>query len=467
MGVRFAGGIVGLGIAVIAIAGATLLPIPPFAIAAPVHTVKPVPAAQLRVCPGPALALAANAGAATRPSAIGDANAAYGTDGPDTQTHTLTPDADTQSGSQGPLALSVTTPKNATASPLFGGSQVQNVNTPDLAGLAAASCDEPTADSWLSAGSTALGQTSLLLLANPTAVDATVNLTIYTEGGMVDAPAAAGITVPAGSQKVIPLAGLAPTAAAPVVHVRTTGGQVVATLQQSYEQGIQPQGVELTGATGAPSRAQTITGMTIASMAAVQATQSAEAVGVNYPVVRILVPGTQAAQVTVDAVGETGTAAGYSYAKTVKAGSVAEIPLDRLKDGAYTVTVNSTVPVVASARTSVIGKWERDFAWFVSSQPLTGTFLAAVPNGPSPTMHFANSGSKPVTVTVEGMQGGRSSVTVPAEGAAARPLSPGDYRVSGADGLTGSMSFATDGTSSSFPLRPPGPLAAPVDVYPH
>ncbi|WP_348786846.1 DUF5719 family protein [Leifsonia sp. NPDC080035] len=466
IGVRALGGVIGIGVAVVAVAGASLLPLPSVAVDVPASTVHPVPADQQRVCPGPVLALAADAGQASRPAALGSPTVAYGTDGPEVRTRGLQPDADTGSSDQAPTALTVSTPQGAEEPPLFAGAQVQDAVSEDLAGLAAAACSEPSADSWLSAGSTSLGQTSLVLLSNPTSVDATVSLTVYTESGLADAPGGTGITVPAGAQKVVPLAGLAPAAVAPVVHVQTTGGQVVATIQQSFEQGIQPRGVEQAGATGSPSRVQRIAGVTIATLAAVTAGQSAESVGVDFPAVRILVPGAEDAQVTIGAVGENGTAAGNSYAQTVKAGNVAEIPLGNLKDGSYTVTVNSSVPVVASVRTSVIGSKARDFAWFASSPTVSDKQLVAVPTGPSPVLHFANAGEKDVPVTVTPESGAPFTVTVPAEGGAKHAVKPGTYTVEGAKGLIASVSFAGDGLSSSFALEPPGPLAAPIDVYP-
>ncbi|MGN6428657.1 MAG: DUF5719 family protein [Leifsonia sp.] len=466
IGARAVGGVVGIGVAVLAVAGATLLPLPSVAIDVPASTVHPVPADQQRVCPGPVLALAADAAQASRPAALGTPTVGYGTDGPDVQTRNLKPDADTSSADQAPLALTVSTPQGATEPPLFAGAQVQDAVSEDLAGLAASACLEPSADSWLVAGSTSLGQTSLVLLSNPTSVDATVSLTVYTETGMADAPGGTGITVPAGAQKVVPLAGLAPAATAPVVHVQTTGGQVVATLQQSFEQGIQPYGVEQTGATGSPSRVQRIAGVTIATLAAVTAGQSAESVGVDFPAVRILVPGQEDAQVTIGAVGENGTAAGNSYAQTIKAGNVAEVPLGNLKDGSYTVTVNSSVPVVAAVRTSVIGQKARDFAWFASSPGLNDRQLVAVPSGPSPVLHFANAGEKDAPVTVTPETGKPFTVTVPAEGGANHAVPPGNYTIEGAKGLAASVSFAGAGLTSSFALEPPGPLAAPIEVYP-
>lgn len=466
-GVRAIGGVVGIGVAAAIIAGGTLLPLAGFAIDAPSQTVRPVPADQQRVCPGSLLALAADAGQATRPSAIGDYSTVFGASGADTQSRALTPDADTTSPDQAPVALTATTPHGATAPPPFAGAQVQNAQTGDLAGLAAAACAEPSADSWLVAGATTLGQTSLVLLSNPTSVDATVDLDIYTETGHVSAPGATGIVVPAGAQKVVPLAGLAPSAAAPVVHVTTTGGQVAASLQQSFEQGIQPRGVELAGPTGSPDRVQTITGVTIASLAAVTAAQSAESVGVDFPAVRILAPGDHDATVTIGVVGEAGTNAGNSYAKTVKAGNVAEIPLDNLKDGSYTVTVRSDVPVVAAVRTSVIGTTTRDFSWFVSAPPIGGSQLVAVPPGPKPMLHFANAGQADAKVKVQPSTGTATSVTVPAEGGANLAVPTGRYTLTGAAGLTVSVSLSGDGQATSFAVLPAGPLATPIEVYPH
>lgn len=464
--IRVVAGVVGLGVAGIAIAGASLLPIPSFQISAPVSTVKPVPADQQRVCPGPLLALAADATAATTASPFAAPTSTYGTDGGSIQTRSLKPDSDGSDSSEAPQTLTVATPQGANTPPLIAGAQSQNATTDDLAGLATAACGEANADSWLVAGSTALGQTSLVMLSNPTSVQATVNLTIFAETGPVDAPGAAGIVVPAGTQKVIPLAGLAPSVAAPVVHVQSTGGQVLASLQQSFEQGIDPRGAELTGATGSPSRVQVISGMTIANLAAIEGAQSGESYSSDLPAVRIFVPGSTDADITVGAVGENGTAAGNSYAQTVKAGVVAEIPLDHLKDGNYTVTVRSSVPVVAAARTSVAGAKSQDFTWFGSSQPMGDTFLAAVPSAPGPMVHFANPGTKDQKVTITGRSGAPATLTIPAEGAANVKVGGGMYTVTGGHGLYVSVSFSADGLASSFPLNPPGPLAAPIEVYP-
>ncbi|WP_431279779.1 DUF5719 family protein [Leifsonia poae] len=464
--IRVVGGLVGMAVAAAVVIGATLLPIPTFAISAPVSTVKPVPTDQQRVCPGPLVSLASDAGAATASTAFGSAGAVYGTDGADLQTRRLKSGAETTNRDQAPLAVTVATPSGASEPPLVAGAQTQQAAEDDITGLAAAACGEAVADSWLVAGSNSLGQTSLVYLSNPTTVQATVNLTIFSEAGAVDAPGASGIVVAPGAQKIVPLSGLAPNATAPVVHVQSAGGQVLASLQQSFEQGIDPRGVELTGATGSPDRTQVISGMTIATLAAVSAGQSGEGYSADLPAVRVFVPGTQDAEVTVGAVGENGTAAGNSYSTTVKAGVVSEVPLDGLVDGSYTVTVRSSVPIVAAARTSVAATKVRDFAWFVSSQPMNSKFLAAIPTGPGAVIHLANPGDKDKTVTLTTKEGKASKVAVPAEGSANAAVGRGMLTVTGADGLVASVSLAGPGLTTSFALSPPGPLAAPLDVYP-
>ena len=99
--IRAAGGVAGIAVAALLIAGASVLPVPSFSIAAPVSRVTPVPADQQRVCPGPVLALAADASAATSASSVGAPSLSYATDGPAVQTRLLKPDSDAGSRSAG------------------------------------------------------------------------------------------------------------------------------------------------------------------------------------------------------------------------------------------------------------------------------------------------------------------------------------------------------------------------------
>jgi len=316
-------------------------------------------------------------------------------------------------------------------------------------------------------GSNALGQTSLVLLSNPSAVQATVDLTIYGESGPVAASGSSGIVVAPGTQRVVPLAGLAPAVTAPVIHVQTTGGQILASIQQSYVNGLDPEGVELVGPTNEPATHQVIAGMTIRTLTALEAGPTSERYAEDLPALRVLVPGTKPATVRVGATGETGTEAGNSASTTVQPGVVTEIPLDGLADGDFTVTVDSNQPVVVASRTTTTSSVGTDFAWFVASQRLSGPALVAVAGGPEPTLHLANEGPSNATISLTSEAGVTKKVLVPSQGGAGIPIpAAGMYALDGPADIVASVSYTGNGAMSSFAINPPGPLAAPIVVYP-
>jgi hypothetical protein len=355
---------------------------------------------------------------------------------------------------------------STTTPPLLAGAQSQTAAEDDLAGLAASGCGEATRSSWLVAGSTDLGQTSLVLLSNPTAVQASVDLTVYGESGPIEAPGAQGILVNAGSQRVVALAGIAPNIKAPVVHVESKGGSVLATMQQSVVRGLDPGGVEMADATTGPADHQVISGMTV-STAGSSGAAGSEGYADTVPAVRVVVPGDKPATVRIGIVAEKGTSVGSSASVTLQPKTVQEVPLDHLIDGSFTVTIDSDQPVVVGARTSTSGPNGADFAWFAASQPLTGSTLVPVSAGPGATIHLANRSKKDAAVTVSGASGTGKDVAVPAQTSVPVTVgSAGAYTVSGAAGLYVSVSLAGGGLSSSYTVAPPDALASPVTVYP-
>lgn len=463
-------GIIALAVAAVAIGGAVLLPLPSVSVTPPSHTVAPVPTSAQRVCPGPLMELGAGTSSASTLASFGRASTTYGaaSGGQSASSHPLSAADDSVTSFGAPLLVSVPAEPDTTTPPELAASQTQTAKEDDVTGFAAAACGEASPDSWLVGGSASLGQTTLVMLANPSTVQATVDLTIYGESGKVAATGSTGIIVAPGAQRVIPLAGLAPSVAAPVIHVTTTGGKVLASLQQSYVNGIDPEGVELTGATNAPATKQVISGVAVRTLAAVQATSSSEGWSASLPAVRVLVPGTKAATVTVGATGEKGTAAGNSTAVTVQPGVVTEIPLQNLADGDFTVTVDSTEPVLASARTTTTSGAGTDFAWFTASQALTGSFLIAVAAGSEPTLHLANTGASAASVTLTSSRGVETKTSIPSQSAVGIPLATtGMFTLSGAKDLVASLSYAGNGLISSLAINPPGPLASPIVVYPN
>ena len=358
LGARYAAGLIGIGIVVVAVGGAAIVPWPTVVTPAPSTLVTPVASDQMRVCPGPLLTLAEDSTQADAATSVGSYTAVYAARGagsvadevPVDRTD-LTASDNTQAARDGaPSVLRVPVENGATDAPLIAGSQSQTATSETLGGLAAAACTEASSDSWLVSGSTDVGRTSLVLLSNPTTVVASVDLAVYGEAGLVDAPGSTGILVQPGSQRIVSLAGLAPNLRSPVVHVTATGGQVAATLQQSLIRGIQPGGVELSGPTTTPATSQTIPGVVVSDLGT-ETSADVGAVSDDTPSVRVLVPGLDDATVSVGVQSEDGASTGTSLEIDIQPGVATEIPLTGVVAGNYTVKLTSDQPIVAAAVT--------------------------------------------------------------------------------------------------------------------
>ncbi|WP_414171162.1 DUF5719 family protein [Clavibacter tessellarius] len=247
----------------------------------------------------------------------------------------------------------------------LAGAASQIATQSDLAGLAAAPCSEATAESWLVGGGTTTGRTTFVVLDNPSGVSSTVDLAISGEDGAVSAPGASGINVPAGSRRVLSLAGLAPDLSSPAIHVQSRGGQVVATLEQSTVRGLLAGGVDVVVPAAAPATTLTMTGLRVDTQAAAQpapaegeapaeGTDGAAGSGPGADVgtdpdrstaVRILVPGSDDADVSVSVAPEDGTdGTGTTFTVEADGGRVTDFPVSGLTDGRYAVTVQSLGP---------------------------------------------------------------------------------------------------------------------------
>ncbi|MEO6826795.1 MAG: DUF5719 family protein [Microbacteriaceae bacterium] len=479
-GVRVLTGLAGLAVAALCIGAAMLLPLPEYLASVPSMTVSPQPTSQQRACPGPLLALASDSADATKASSFGPTAVVAGAEHGAPTASVLKAPGDVSAAQNGaPSLLTVPAAADSDRAPLIAGSQSQSAALEDLAGFAASGCGEASGDSWIVAGATTLGETSLVRLTNSTQVVATVNLDVYGPDGVVKAPAAAGIIVAPMTQLTVPLAGLAPELQSPVIHVQSRGGRVLASLQQSVVRGLDPGGVEVAGPTTAPGTTQVIPGVVISSLAALQVGNSSESYSEVLPAVRVLVPGTKSARVTVDAVkdGASTTGAGTTGAApstpsaaattiTVKPGVSTEIPLDKVSDGTYTVTVTANLPVVAAARTSTMSAAGKDFAWFAAAKAFTGDFLVAVAPGPSPTLHLVNTATTDASLTLRPATGAAKTVSVPAGASVSVPVAArASYTASGAQSVLASVSYLGDGTVSAFTLAPASALADPITVY--
>ena len=472
VGARVVTGTVGVAVAAVALVAAGLLPLPTYTAEPASVLVTPVPTAQELVCPGGILRLGDAGGQdATTATAIGRATVTSHATSGDVDSEGL----DAPGGAAAAPQSIRTAPAGGTdASPvLLSGAQSEVAATGEFAGLAAAQCGTVTTDAWLVGGSTTVGRTTLLTIANPTDVIATVAIEIASEDGAVEAPGSTGLIVQPRSQRVIPLAGLAPDIASPVVHVTSQGGQVVASLQQSTVRGLEPGGVDIVGATARPSTSQIIPGIVVRNAEGVQERQGEDGFADLITMLRILVPGDKDTTVTVGLVPDDPELTGASFSYAVEGGIVADLPIEELADGTYTVTATAALPLVAGVRVSTVaptagltGARASDFAWLGASSLVTDDTLVSVAQGPSPVLHVYNPTAVTAEVSVDAGIGA-TSLTVPARTTVTVDLIAGrSYELSGFEEILGSVSFVGDGQLAGYGVQPQAATSSDVTVYP-
>lgn len=261
----------------------------------------------------------------------------------------------------------------------------------DLRGLASTQCQPPGNDAWLLGANTAVGRTAVLNVSNASETPATVSLDLYGSEGQIQAPGARGLLVAPGSTRSVNLAGLAPGESQLAVHVRSTGGPVASTIQQSVLRGIAPGGVEYLSPGAAPSNVQVMSGVDIQDPAAVKALAGKSGFADAVPALRIAVPGSTDAVVQVSLYGANGERKiPNGGVVTVKGGTVTTLNLEGVPAGSYTVRASSDVSFLASARVTRGSKAEEptDFAWSPSSARLGSQHLVAVPRDGQRSLSF-------------------------------------------------------------------------------
>ncbi|WP_157802212.1 DUF5719 family protein [Diaminobutyricimonas aerilata] len=460
VGARALTGVVAVAAAAGLIAGASLLPLPSLRTTPPSVAVVPDATEERLACPGPLVELtdAGDEGAAVR--AFGSADPIADATGDLEQTGLM---ADDISGAA-PVALTAQPSEDEPGLPsLVAGAQSQSAATADVRGFAATACGVPSGDSWLVGGATTTGRTTFIGLTNPTAVAANVTLTLYGEQGPVTAPGTAGISVPAGGQIVLPLAGFAPDLVSPVVHVQSRGGQVVATLQQTIVRGLEAGGVDLVGATAAPAASLTVPGVAVTGSAALAGRIGEAGFEDLQTVLRLFVADDADVTARVSVVPDDGSTTGASFDLPLEAGRVTDLPLDNLTDGSYTVHVEADAPIVGAVRLSQVGATGAvDVGWLPAAPPLSDDALVTIARGGSPTLYLANRTDDAVTAEVSGQ-----AVEVPAGSSARVPVAAGStVPLAGVEGLYAAVTITGDGAIASYPVLPRSASADPVRVYP-
>lgn len=452
--------------------------------------VTPQAIEQQRTCPGPLLLVGAASGQdATTLTSVGSPAL---TMSPEATSQPLD-DVDVVTSDSGATSTLVSAPPAADGG-VLAVAQAQVASEADLSGLAVVNCSESAAVTWLVGGATDTGRTTLLVLTNSSEVDATADVELYTGDGRVEALGLTDVTVPPLSQRVLSIAGFAPGAPSIVVKVESSGGLVAATLQQSIVRGLEPGGTEFIGATAEPAETQVIPGVRITTADAVA--ERAQ-VGGSLDVataLRVFVPGAEDAEVMVGVVADTSDVEGTTMSETVPAGEVLDIPIEGLADGTYTVTIESSFPVVAAVRAStvappdpnapisdletsfefvdeasditIVAGQRIDLAWFVAAEPLDESVTFATADAPSPRLTLTSPTGPDAEVTITAANGETLSRTVSAGSTTSFDLASATlYTITGAEGMVASTSYTADGQLAAFPVRAANPLSGAITVY--
>lgn len=252
----------------------------------------------------------------------------------------------------------------------FNAVQAQFANGKQAFGLAASNCVPGSNEEWLIAGDNSIGREALLILANPTGVDATVSLQLYGTSGPIQGTGLSGISAPAGKVTVLPLSSFAPKAETFSVHVSSRGAELGMWLQQKTVRGLTPGGLDLVGVSAMPSKEVEIPGVFIrtASALASLASENKDFHDVK-PILRITAPGDKDAEFTAQVLGADGSSFGTVIQGTVPAGSTRDFALEDVADGNYSIHIESDQPLLAASRFSRMSGSNADFAWAQAVRP--------------------------------------------------------------------------------------------------
>lgn len=277
------------------------------------------------------------------------------------------------------------------AASIAAGAVVVKTSDGDLQGLAAAACQTPSNDLWISGANTTVGRTAVLMLSNSSTSSATVALELFGANGVVTAPGGGAIVVAPGTSRSVVLAGLAPDQERLSIHITSAGAAVSALVQESVLRGLTPGGVEYLQATGAPSSSAILPGVAIGDPSAAVKIAAQSGYQDATSALQVTVPGTADATVEVKAFGAKGQVAlpnGGVF--TASAGKVSELSLAGLAQGNYSLSVTANTAITSVVRQVAFTKPGEpvDISQATAANRLGANHLLTLPSGVSSTLVF-------------------------------------------------------------------------------
>jgi hypothetical protein len=340
------------------------------------------------------------------------------------------------------------------------GSSTQQVSIDSMRGLASASCQQPSNDIWLVGGSTAAGREALLILTNPTPVDAIADLTIYTDLGELEVAGLSGISVLANSTTVLSLASFAPTVATLAVQVQAQGAKLAAWIQHRVMNGTESLGVDFVVPSPPPQLVSVIPGFVVRGTEAINQVAVTEAVSDAGHSLRVFAP--TGANVIVQIVSTSPDVFGAVITGVIEPGTVRDFPITDLLDGNYSVFVTSDQPVYATAKAAMgndEGTPRIDFTWLSAAEPITSSRAlmtsGIVPPDGASYIVLGNPLNETRSATVTSLETGvKTVVAVPALGSSSLGIT-GAVAISSDSEFFASVALLSGGQISSLAINDP------------
>ena len=282
--------------------------------------------------------------------------------------------------------------------------QLQLADNKKIKGLLAAPCLRPQSEFWLIGGASAVGREALLVLNNPSAIDSTVDINIFTENGSSTSAGLSGISVPAGRTAFVPLSSFVLRAESIAVQALSKGGAITALIQQKAIRGTSASGADFIAPAPKASLIGYFPGILVrGSKDSGKFRAKSDKYSDLQQMLRVFVPGDKDAKINLQVLGTNSETFGTVLSVTASAGKVNDFDISGLADGDYFGILDSDVPVSSSIRL-VRSKWGSgaytDFAWINPAEGFTNERFIAVPKAGISKLSITNPGDKPTTVTL-------------------------------------------------------------------
>ena len=348
--------------------------------------------------------------------------------------------------------------------------QMQALSSPTLRGIVSSSCIEPVNEQWLVGGGSALGETTTLNLGNPSAVAATVQISVFDESGEIDSMQTSGVIVAARSTQVVSLNGYAPNSERIAVRVTSTGAPVSASLGIAKSQDITPVGAATVTSQLRPETRLVVPGVTSADESNHDHPEEGEHTD-RFPVlVHAIAPGSTAGSAYVTAIDAEGNRTELGTIELAPK-TVGELVVETWPEDATAVIIDADVPIFGgvegTAHSATSAGNTRDFDWFAPAPAIAAdtNMPAAIAQGG--VLIVANPGAVSAQVTVTSIDRTVKDevvVSVPA-GAAVEIDMSGSVTLVSSQPVHAGVRFITPGMIAGYPILPGAEPAGELTVY--